>query len=143
VRNFVAAGSHSGTLARARCGATILPSSRPRSEGPHEHRRDVRRDRRRRSCLLSGIVAFFGTRLLHHPAGLGVLLRLAVGAQGVQALFGDGFLSTAFSRSSLLPRLLFALLSYLFWFVAVCRSAVIWGTASWWILRIDVWTSGR
>jgi Domain of unknown function (DUF4203) len=71
--------------------------------------------------FLSGIVAFFGTRLFWILLPIwGFFLGLAVGAQGVQALFGDGFLSTALSWIvAFILGLLFALLSYLFWFVAV------------------------
>jgi Domain of unknown function (DUF4203) len=71
--------------------------------------------------FLSGIVAFFGTRLFWIILPVwGFFFGLAVGAQGVQALFGDGFLSTGFSWIvAFFLGLLFALLSYLFWFVAV------------------------
>jgi len=71
--------------------------------------------------FLSAIVAFFGTRLFWIILPIwGFFFGLAIGAQGVQALFGDGFLSTAFSWIvSFFLGLLFALLSYLFWFVAV------------------------
>lgn len=71
--------------------------------------------------FLSGIVAFFGTRLFWILLPIwGFFLGLAVGAQGVQALFGDGFLSTAFSWiMAFILGVMFALLSYLFWFVAV------------------------
>ena len=71
--------------------------------------------------FLSAIVAFFGTRLFWIILPIwGFFFGLSIGAQGVQALFGDGFLSTAFSWIvSFFLGLLFALLSYLFWFVAV------------------------
>lgn len=71
--------------------------------------------------FLSAIVAFFGTRLFWIILPIwGFFFGLAIGAQGVQALFGDGFLSTAFSWiAAFFLGLLFALLSYLFWFVAV------------------------
>jgi hypothetical protein len=71
--------------------------------------------------FLSAIVAFFGTRLFWIILPIwGFFFGLAIGAQGVQALFGDGFLSTAFSWIvAFFLGLLFALLSYLFWFVAV------------------------
>ena len=71
--------------------------------------------------FLSGIVAFFGTRLFWIILPVwGFFFGLAVGAQGVQALFGDGFLSTGFSWIvAFFLGLLFALLSYLFWFLAV------------------------
>jgi len=71
--------------------------------------------------FLSAIVAFFGTRLFWIILPVwGFFFGLAIGAQGVQALFGDGFLSTAFSWIvAFFLGLLFALLSYLFWFAAV------------------------
>jgi hypothetical protein len=71
--------------------------------------------------FLSGIVAFFGTRLFWIILPIwAFFFGLAIGAQGVQALFGDGFLSTAFSWIvAFFLGLLFALLSYLFWYVAV------------------------
>jgi hypothetical protein len=71
--------------------------------------------------FLSGIVAFFGTRLFWIILPVwGFFFGLAIGAQGVQALFGDGFLSTSFSWIvAFFLGLLFALLSYLFWFLAV------------------------
>jgi hypothetical protein len=71
--------------------------------------------------FLSGIVAFFGTRLFWIILPIwGFFFGLAIGGQGVQALFGDGFLSTAFSWIvAFFLGLLFALLSYLFWYVAV------------------------
>src|SRR4051812_2912770 len=71
--------------------------------------------------FLSAIVAFFGTRLFWIILPVwGFFFGLAIGAQGVQALFGDGFLSTAFSWiAAFFLGVLFALLSYLFWFVAV------------------------
>ena len=83
--------------------------------------------------FLSGIVAFFGTRLFWIILPVwGFFFGLAVGAQGVQALFGDGFLSTAFSWIvAFFLGLLFALLSYLFWFVAVSLIGGYLGTASW------------
>jgi uncharacterized protein DUF4203 len=71
--------------------------------------------------FLSGIVAFFGTRLFWIILPIwGFFFGLALGGQGVQALFGDGFLSTAFSWIvAFFLGLLFAMLSYLFWFIAV------------------------
>jgi len=71
--------------------------------------------------FLSAIVAFFGTRLFWILLPIwGFFLGLVVGGQGIQALFGDGFLSTAASWIvAFVVGLLFALLSYLFWFVAV------------------------
>jgi hypothetical protein len=45
--------------------------------------------------FLSAIVAFFGTRLFWIILPIwGFFFGFAIGAQGVQALFGDGFLST-------------------------------------------------
>jgi hypothetical protein len=66
-------------------------------------------------------VAFFGYRLFWIILPIwGFFFGLAIGAQGVQALFGDGFLSTAFSWIvAFFLGLLFAMLSYLFWFIAV------------------------
>jgi hypothetical protein len=71
--------------------------------------------------LLGGIVAFFGYRLLWIVLPIwGFFFGLAVGGQGVQAIFGDGFLSTAFSWIiAFCLGVLFAMLSYLFWFIAV------------------------
>ena len=71
--------------------------------------------------FLSAIVAFFGTRLFWIILPIwGFFFGLAIGAQGVQALFGDGFLSTGFSWVvAFFLGLIFALLSYLFWFAAV------------------------
>jgi hypothetical protein len=71
--------------------------------------------------MLGALVAFFGYRLLWIILPIwGFFFGLAVGAQGVQALFGDGFLSTAFSWIvAFFLGLLFAMLSYLFWFIAV------------------------
>jgi hypothetical protein len=71
--------------------------------------------------FLSALVAFFGARLFWIILPIwGFFFGIAVGAQGVQALFGDGFLSTAFSWIvAFFLGLLFALGSYLFWFVAV------------------------
>jgi Domain of unknown function (DUF4203) len=71
--------------------------------------------------LLGGIVALFGYRMLWIILPIwGFFFGLAVGGQGVQAIFGDGFLSTAFSWIiAFCLGVLFALLSYLFWFIAV------------------------
>jgi hypothetical protein len=71
--------------------------------------------------LLGAIVAFFGYRLLWIILPIwGFFFGLAVGGQGVQAIFGDGFLSTAFSWIiAFCLGVLFAMLSYLFWFIAV------------------------
>lgn len=71
--------------------------------------------------LLGGVVALFGYRLLWIILPIwGFFFGLAVGGQGVQALFGDGFLSTAFSWIvAFCLGVLFAMMSYLFWFLAV------------------------
>jgi hypothetical protein len=71
--------------------------------------------------LLGALVAFFGYRLFWIILPIwGFFFGLALGGQGVQALFGDGFLSTAFSWIvAFFLGLLFAMLSYLFWFIAV------------------------
>jgi Domain of unknown function (DUF4203) len=71
--------------------------------------------------LLGALVAFFGYRMLWIILPIwGFFFGLAVGGQGVQALFGDGFLSTAFSWViAFCLGVLFAMLSYLFWFIAV------------------------
>jgi hypothetical protein len=71
--------------------------------------------------FLGAIVAFFGYRLFWIILPIwGFFFGLAIGAQGVQALFGDGFLSTGLSWVvAFFMGLLFAGLSYLFWFIAV------------------------
>jgi hypothetical protein len=71
--------------------------------------------------FISAIVAFFGTRLFWIILPIwGFFAGMAIGAQGVQALFGDGFLSTAFSWiAAFFLGLIFALMSYLFWYLAV------------------------
>jgi hypothetical protein len=71
--------------------------------------------------LLGGIVALFGYRMLWIILPIwGFFFGLAIGGQGVQALFGDGFLSTAFSWIiAFCLGVLFAMMSYLFWFLAV------------------------
>jgi hypothetical protein len=71
--------------------------------------------------FLGAIVAFFGLRLFWIILPIwGFFFGLAIGAQGVQALFGDGFLSTAFSWIvAFCLGLLFAMLSYLFWYLAI------------------------
>jgi len=71
--------------------------------------------------LLGAVVVFFGYRLFWIILPIwGFFFGLAIGGQGVQAIFGDGFLSTAFSWiMAFAVGLLFALLSYLFWFIAV------------------------
>ena len=74
--------------------------------------------------LLGATVALFGYRLLWIILPIwGFFFGLAVGGQGVQALFGDGFLSTAFSWIvAFCLAVLFALLSYFFWFLAVALA---------------------
>jgi Domain of unknown function (DUF4203) len=81
--------------------------------------------------LLGALVAFFGYRLLWIILPVwGFFFGLAVGGQGVQALFGDGFLSTAFSWVvAFCLGVLFALLSYLFWFIAVALVGGYFGYA--------------
>jgi hypothetical protein len=71
--------------------------------------------------LLGAVVALFGYRLFWIILPIwGFFFGLAIGAQGVQALFGDGFLSTALSWVvAFFMGVLFALLSYMFWFIAV------------------------
>ena len=71
--------------------------------------------------FLGAIVAFFGYRLFWIILPIwGFFFGLAVGGQGIQAIFGDGFLSTALSWvAAFCVALLFAGLSYLFWFIAV------------------------
>jgi len=71
--------------------------------------------------FLGAIVAFFGYRLFWIILPIwGFFFGLAIGAQGVQALFGDGFLSTGLSWVvAFFMGLLFAGLSYMFWFIAV------------------------
>ena len=71
--------------------------------------------------FLGAIIAFFGYRLFWIILPIwGFFFGIAVGGQGVQALFGDGFLSTALSWiAAFCVGVLFAMLSYLFWFVAV------------------------
>ncbi len=79
------------------------------------------------TVVAASMLLFLGHRgvlrlsaVLDHPADLGILLRAPIGAQGVQALFGDGFLSTGLSWVvAFFMGLLFAGLSYLFWFIAV------------------------
>jgi hypothetical protein len=81
--------------------------------------------------LLGALVAFFGYRLLWIILPIwGFFFGLAVGGQGVQAIFGDGFLSTAFSWIiAFCLGVLFAMLSYLFWFIAVALVGGYFGYA--------------
>jgi hypothetical protein len=71
--------------------------------------------------FLGAIVAFFGLRLFWIILPIwGFFFGLAIGAQGIQALFGDGFLSTTLSWvAAFFLGLVFAMLSYLFWYLAV------------------------
>jgi hypothetical protein len=71
--------------------------------------------------LLGGIVALFGYRMLWIILPIwGFFFGLAIGGQGVQAIFGDGFLSTPLSWVvAFAMGVLFAMMSYLFWFLAV------------------------
>ncbi len=71
--------------------------------------------------MLGAVVALFGYRLFWIILPIwGFFAGLAIGAQGVQALFGDGFLSTALSWVvAFALGVIFAMLSYLFWFIAV------------------------
>ena len=73
----------------------------------------------------STLVALFGYRLFLVLLPIwGFLVGIALGAHSVQALFGDGFLSTATSWVvGFFVGLLFALLSYFFWYVAVLLLA--------------------
>jgi hypothetical protein len=75
--------------------------------------------------FLGGVVAFGGYRLFLVLLPIyGFFFGLAFGAHSVQALFGDGFLSTTSSWVvGFFVGLLFALLSYLFWIVAVAIAA--------------------
>jgi hypothetical protein len=74
---------------------------------------------------LGTAVALFGYRLFLILLPIwGFLLGIALGAHSVQALFGDGFLSTATSWVvGFFVGLLFALLSYFFWYAVVLIAA--------------------
>lgn len=75
--------------------------------------------------FLGGLVAFAGYRLFLILLPIyGFFFGLAFGAHSVQALFGDGFLSTTTSWViGFFVGLVFAVLAYLFWVVAVAIAA--------------------
>jgi Domain of unknown function (DUF4203) len=75
--------------------------------------------------FLGGLVAFAGYRLFLILLPIyGFFFGLSFGAHSVQALFGDGFLSTTSSWVvGFFVGLLFAVLSYLFWMFAVALMA--------------------
>ena len=75
--------------------------------------------------FLGSLIAFAGYRLFLILLPIyGFFFGLAFGAHTVQALFGDGFLSTTTSWVvGFFAGLLFALLSYLFWAFAVAVVA--------------------
>jgi len=75
--------------------------------------------------FISCLVAFGGYRLFLILLPIyGFFFGLAFGAHSVQALFGDGFLSTTTSWVvGFFVGLCFAVLSYLFWAVAVAIAA--------------------
>jgi Domain of unknown function (DUF4203) len=75
--------------------------------------------------FLGGLIAFAGYRLFLILLPIyGFFFGLSFGAHSVQALFGDGFLSTTTSWVvGFFVGLLFALLSYLFWVFAVALIA--------------------
>jgi hypothetical protein len=75
--------------------------------------------------FLGSLVAFGGYRLFLILLPIyGFFFGLSFGAHSVQALFGDGFLSTTTSWVvGFFAGLLFALLSYLFWSFAVAIAA--------------------
>lgn len=75
--------------------------------------------------FLGALVAFTGYRLFLILLPIyGFFFGLTFGAHSVQALFGDGFLSTTTSWVvGFFVGLLFAALSYLFWFMAVAIVA--------------------
>jgi hypothetical protein len=79
------------------------------------------------ALLFSTIVAFAGYRLFLVLLPIwGFIAGITVGAHSVQALFGDGFLSTTTSWIvGFFVGLLFAALSYLYWIAAV---AIVSGT---------------
>jgi hypothetical protein len=69
------------------------------------------------SILAGGLLLFLGSLI-------GFFFGLSFGAHSVQALFGDGFLSTTTSWVvGFFAGLIFALLSYLFWVFAVALVA--------------------
>ena len=71
--------------------------------------------------FLGSLVAFAGYRLFLFLLPIyGFFVGLSIGAHSVQALFGDGFLSTTTSWVvGFFVGLVFAVLSYLFWVLAV------------------------
>jgi hypothetical protein len=75
--------------------------------------------------FLGSLIAFAGYRLFLILLPIyGFFFGLSFGAHSVQALFGDGFLSTTTSWVvGFFVGLLFALLSYLFWAFAVALMA--------------------
>jgi hypothetical protein len=75
--------------------------------------------------FLGGLVAFGGYRLFLILLPIyGFFFGLSFGAHSVQALFGDGFLSTTSSWVvGFFVGLMFAVLAYLFWVVAVAIAA--------------------
>jgi hypothetical protein len=75
--------------------------------------------------FLGSLIAFAGYRLFIVLLPIyGFFIGLSFGAHSVQALFGDGFLSTTTSWVvGFFAGLLFALLSYLFWAFAVALAA--------------------
>jgi hypothetical protein len=75
--------------------------------------------------FLGSLVAFAGYRLFLVLLPIyGFFLGLSIGAHSVQALFGDGFLSTTTSWVvGFFAGLVFAVLSYLFWVLAVAIVA--------------------
>ena len=75
--------------------------------------------------FLGSLIAFAGYRLFLILLPIyGFFFGLSFGAHSVQALFGDGFLSTTTSWVvGFFVGLLFALLSYLFWVFAVALLA--------------------
>jgi Domain of unknown function (DUF4203) len=75
--------------------------------------------------LLGSFIAFAGYRLFLILLPIyGFFFGLSFGAHSIQALFGDGFLSTTTSWVvGFFAGLLFALLSYLFWAFAVALVA--------------------
>ena len=75
--------------------------------------------------FLGSLIAFGGYRLFLVLLPIyGFFFGLSFGAHSVQALFGDGFLSTTTSWVvGFFAGLLFALLSYLFWSFAVAIAA--------------------
>ncbi|MGH2584539.1 MAG: DUF4203 domain-containing protein [Dehalococcoidia bacterium] len=75
--------------------------------------------------LLGAAVCFFGLRLFFILLPLwGFLVGFFIGAAGVEALFGDGFLGTAAGWIvGFVVGLVFALLSYIFWYVGALLAA--------------------